>query len=169
MRQYTTEILADAKDYADHAGRVKISLDDVRLAARKKQEALAAGPLTREDVIWLAEEVNRIPLPPIPDEFGLRLPPPEFQTTLPDLQWEVLKDLVPPGASQVRWTKICSGEVTSRSHGGSRNKKSKGSETFKINKPFTLKEKEDQHKANLAKAEAKMKKRQQGLNVKRST
>lgn len=31
--------------------------------------------------------MNRIPLPAIPDRFGVRLPPFEYQTTLPNLQW----------------------------------------------------------------------------------
>lgn len=37
----------------------------------------------------LAEEVNKKPLPAIPDSYGIRLPPPEYQTTLPNLQWHV--------------------------------------------------------------------------------
>lgn len=45
---YTLEIVNDARDYADHAGRANIAMDDVRLAVRKKQDALAAGPPTRE-------------------------------------------------------------------------------------------------------------------------
>lgn len=45
---YTLEVVQDARDYADHAGRVDIGMDDVRLAVRKKQDALSAGPPTRE-------------------------------------------------------------------------------------------------------------------------
>jgi len=41
-------VVQDARDYADHAGRVDIGMDDVRLAVRKKQDALSAGPPTRE-------------------------------------------------------------------------------------------------------------------------
>ena len=40
-----------------------------------------------QDQIRQADEVNRIPLPAIPDRFGVRLPPFEYQTTLPNLQW----------------------------------------------------------------------------------
>lgn len=40
--------MQDARDYADHAGRADIGMDDVRLAVRKKQDALSAGPPTRE-------------------------------------------------------------------------------------------------------------------------
>ncbi|CAN0166459.1 unnamed protein product, partial [Hapterophycus canaliculatus] len=88
MRRYTLEVVQDAKDYADHAGRNEIGMKDVRLAVRKKQDALSAGPPSREDQIRQADEVNRIPLPPIPDKFGVRLPPLRYQTTLPNLQWE---------------------------------------------------------------------------------
>lgn len=42
---------------------------------------------TPQDQIQQADEVNRIPLPAIPDRFGVRLPPFEYQTTLPNLQW----------------------------------------------------------------------------------
>lgn len=45
---YTLEVVQDARDYADHAGRADIGMDDVRLAVRKKQDALSAGPPTRE-------------------------------------------------------------------------------------------------------------------------
>lgn len=45
---YTLEVVQDARDYADHAGRTDIGMEDVRLAVRKKQDALSAGPPTRE-------------------------------------------------------------------------------------------------------------------------
>lgn len=45
---YTLEVVQDARDYADHAGRVDIGMEDVRLAVRKKQDALSVGPPTRE-------------------------------------------------------------------------------------------------------------------------
>lgn len=48
-----------------------------------------------QDIIRQADEVNRIPLPPIPDKFGVRLPPLEYQTTLPNLQWDVEADAPP--------------------------------------------------------------------------
>lgn len=45
---YTREVLIDARDYADHAGRTDLGMQDVRLAVRKKQDALSAGPPSRE-------------------------------------------------------------------------------------------------------------------------
>lgn len=51
---YTLEVVQDARDYADHAGRTDIGMEDVRLAVRKKQDALSAGPPTREVRVDLA-------------------------------------------------------------------------------------------------------------------
>lgn len=53
-------------------------------------------PVVRsQDIIRQADEVNRIPLPPIPDDFGVRLPPLQYQTTLPNLQWDAEVDALP--------------------------------------------------------------------------
>lgn len=54
-------------------------------------------PLVRmtQDIIRQADEVNRIPLPPIPDKFGVRLPPLQYQTTLPNLQWDAEAEALP--------------------------------------------------------------------------
>lgn len=48
-----------------------------------------------QDIIRQADEVNRIPLPPIPDKFGVRLPPLQYQTTLPNLQWDAEAEVLP--------------------------------------------------------------------------
>lgn len=48
VQGYTREVLIDARDYADHAGRTDLGMQDVRLAVRKKQDALSAGPPSRE-------------------------------------------------------------------------------------------------------------------------
>ncbi|CAM9916519.1 unnamed protein product [Sphacelaria rigidula] len=118
MRRYTTEILWDTRDYADHAGRVDIAMDDVRLAVRKKQDILSAGPPARDDLIRQADEVNRKPLPLIPDVFGVRLPPPQYQNTLPNLQWEAEHESLPTPQSETEQM-----DVEATSQHGSRNKK----------------------------------------------
>lgn len=64
-----------------------------------------AASICCKDIIRQADEVNGVPLPPIPDEFGVRLPPLEFQTTLPNLQWDAEAEALPDegtGASTVR-------------------------------------------------------------------
>lgn len=45
---YVSEVVTDARVYTDHAGRADISMKDVRLASRKRQDALTPGLLTRE-------------------------------------------------------------------------------------------------------------------------
>lgn len=48
-----------------------------------------------QDHIREGDELNRIPLRAIPDLFGARLPPFEYQTTLPNLQWEAKMEPAP--------------------------------------------------------------------------
>lgn len=41
---YTMEIIRDARDFADHAGRMNVAMDDARLAVQKRQRAAACAP-----------------------------------------------------------------------------------------------------------------------------
>lgn len=45
---YVSEVVADARAYADHAGRSDIRMKDVRLASKKRQDALTPGVLIRQ-------------------------------------------------------------------------------------------------------------------------
>lgn len=45
---YVSEIVTDARAYADHAGRLDIRMKDVRLASQKRQDALTPGILIRQ-------------------------------------------------------------------------------------------------------------------------
>ncbi|CAB1114693.1 unnamed protein product [Ectocarpus sp. CCAP 1310/34] len=165
MRRYTREVLIDARDYADHAGRTDLGMQDVRLAVRKKQDALSAGPPSREDQIRQADEVNRIPLPAIPDKFGVRLPPFEYQNTLPNLQWEAHAE---PRVHDEAGETDVDPEQAQSSLSGNRNKKTKTTPGLETKKPLTLKEKKEQEEANRAKAEAKAARRRlQAQNAKR--
>ncbi|CAM9277065.1 unnamed protein product [Ectocarpus sp. 4 AP-2014] len=165
MRRYTREVLIDARDYADHAGRTDLGMQDVRLAVRKKQDALSAGPPSREDQIRQADEVNRIPLPAIPDKFGVRLPPLQYQNTLPNLQWEAHAE--PPVHDEAGEMDVDPGQAQSPLS-GNRNKKAKTTPGLETKKPLTLKEKKEQEEANRAKAEAKAARRRlQAQNSKR--
>ncbi|CAN0073498.1 unnamed protein product [Ectocarpus sp. 8 AP-2014] len=165
MRRYTREVLIDARDYADHAGRTDLGMQDVRLAVRKKQDALSAGPPSREDQIRQADEVNRIPLPAIPDKFGVRLPPFQYQNTLPNLQWEAHAE--PPVHDEAGEMDV-DPEQAQSPLSGNRNKKAKTTPGLETKKPLTLKEKKEQEEANRAKAEAKAaRRRMQAQNAKR--
>ncbi|CAM9626059.1 unnamed protein product, partial [Ectocarpus sp. 12 AP-2014] len=165
MRRYTREVLIDARDYADHAGRTDLGMQDVRLAVRKKQDALSAGPPSREDQIRQADEVNRIPLPAIPDKFGVRLPPFQYQNTLPNLQWEAHAE--PPVHDEAGEMDVDPAQAQSPLS-GNRNKKARTTPGLETKKPLTLKEKKEQEEANRAKAEAKAARRRlQAQNAKR--
>ena len=87
-RRYTLELLADAQDYALHAQRDSIASlqpSDLLLAVEMREDSNGvASTLPRvEDVVYVAEEVNRVPLPSIPRDCygGVRLPPVEEQLT----------------------------------------------------------------------------------------
>eukprot|EP01084_Bolivina_argentea_P166806 289573_1 len=78
---YAASLLYDAKDYSVHAGRSQIDISDIRMATEDRRFGLPTDALPREDLVQLANEVNRRPLPPVPNEFGVRLPPCELQQT----------------------------------------------------------------------------------------
>ncbi|KAL7490949.1 hypothetical protein ACHAWT_000464 [Skeletonema menzelii] len=87
-RRYTLELLADAQDYAIHAQRDSIASlnpSDLLLAVEMREDTNGvASTLPRvEDVVYVAEEVNRVPLPSIPRDCygGVLLPPVEEQLT----------------------------------------------------------------------------------------
>ena len=106
--RYTAQVLSDALVYADHAGRAnKLEMEDVTLAVQARvgwefggrvpKEVLAlfftANPpfLTPapQYTLSLATQVNAQSLPPVPEVFGLRLPPANECLTAVDF------DLVP--------------------------------------------------------------------------
>jgi histone H3/H4 len=87
-RRYTLELLADAQDYALHANRDSIASllpADLLLAAEMREDRNGVvSTLPRvEELQFLAEEVNRVPLPSIPRDCygGVVLPPVEEQLT----------------------------------------------------------------------------------------
>jgi len=94
-RRYTLELLADAQDYALHAQRnvsgehssmiAALQPSDLLLAVEMREDTNGvSSTLPRvEDVQYVAEEVNRVPLPSIPRECygGVVLPPVEEQLT----------------------------------------------------------------------------------------
>lgn len=80
MKRYTSDLLFDAKDYADHANKIPsvqstITIADVRLAVQQRQHGSVTNIPPRDELVQLAREVNTIPLPLVPDQYGLRLPP----------------------------------------------------------------------------------------------
>jgi len=83
-RRYALEIIADAQDYAYHSNRHDIQSSDLLLAVEMREDKSVATCLPPvNDLYGLAEEINRVPLPPIPTHCynGVLLPPQEHQLT----------------------------------------------------------------------------------------
>ncbi|KAI0321863.1 transcription initiation factor TAFII31, partial [Amylostereum chailletii] len=73
--RYTSQVLADALVYAEHAGRTnKLDMDDVVLAVQSRVGWELGGRVPKEYTLSLATQINSQPLPPVPEVFGVRLP-----------------------------------------------------------------------------------------------
>ncbi|GAA5861858.1 hypothetical protein JCM8547_008576 [Rhodosporidiobolus lusitaniae] len=86
--RYTGDVLSDSLMYAEHArtgssstAPVVPSLDDIRLAVQARTEG---AQVPKEFLLQLATTVNSIPLPPVPEVYGVRLPPPAQRLTAPN-------------------------------------------------------------------------------------
>lgn len=85
--RYTANVLQDAQVYAMHArgggsgGPTGINADDVRTAVASRVNHSFRGPPPKEFLLELAAERNRKPLPPVHQQFGLRLPPEKYCLT----------------------------------------------------------------------------------------
>lgn len=80
---YTLEVLQDAQVYAEHAQRPRdpsaastspLEVDDLRMAVSSKLEHSYSSPLPKEFLLPLAAQINRVPLPILPESYGIRLP-----------------------------------------------------------------------------------------------
>jgi histone H3/H4 len=113
--RYSAQVLSDALVYAEHAGRAnKLEMDDVTLAVQARVGWEFGGRVPKEvrhfsissvclllgsntlipllqsqHILSLATQTNAQPLPPVPEVFGLRLPPANECLTAVDF------DLVP--------------------------------------------------------------------------
>lgn len=79
-RRYTTELIRNAYDYMEYAGRTELAKEDLVLARQDNPVAISTQlPMINA----LAQQINRKPLPPIPANCysGILLPPPEHQLT----------------------------------------------------------------------------------------
>lgn len=80
---YTLEVLQDAQVYAEHAQRPRdasaastypLEVEDLRMAVSSKLEHSYSSPLPKEFLLPLAAQINRVPLPILPESYGIRLP-----------------------------------------------------------------------------------------------
>ncbi|BGP23697.1 Transcription initiation factor TFIID subunit 9 [Rhodotorula toruloides] len=86
--RYTSDVLTDSLLYAEHArvgststAPVVPSVEDVRLAVQARTEG---AQVPKEFLLQLANTVNAVPLPPVPEVYGIRLPPPAQRLTAPN-------------------------------------------------------------------------------------
>ncbi|KWU47597.1 transcription factor TAFII-31, partial [Rhodotorula sp. JG-1b] len=89
--RYTSDILTDSLMYAEHAragststAPIVPSVDDVRLAVQARTEGAQLPKEVRIFLLQLATTVNSVPLPPVPEVYGIRLPPPAQRLTAPN-------------------------------------------------------------------------------------
>ncbi|GAA5969819.1 hypothetical protein JCM21900_001007 [Sporobolomyces salmonicolor] len=86
--RYTSDVLTDSLMYAEHAragssstAPVTPSIDDIRLAVQARTES---AQVPKEFLLQLASTVNSVPLPPVPEVYGIRLPPSAQRLTAPN-------------------------------------------------------------------------------------
>jgi len=85
--RYTAQVLSDAQIFAEHAGRPgRLTTDDVTLAIQGKVGFEFGGRVPKEYILSLAASTNEVPLPPVQEAFGIRLPPPEQCLVQPDFE-----------------------------------------------------------------------------------
>lgn len=83
--RHLTELLSDASLYADHAERRDLTVDDVRLAVEGRALTSFTSPPSKDFMLELADKKNSLPLPSVPQKFGLRLPVDRHTLTAPTL------------------------------------------------------------------------------------
>lgn len=94
--RYTTEILEDARSISEHGGKKQIDEADVQFAVENSASSSKSERPSRQLLVEFAEQKNAIPLPPIRQNYGLRLPNDRFCLIQPNMQWksnEQLRDI----------------------------------------------------------------------------
>lgn len=85
--RYTTEILEDARSISEHAGKKQIDEADVQFAIDNSGFWKSERP-SRQLLVEFAERKNAVPLPPIRQNYGLRLPNDRFCLVQPNVAWK---------------------------------------------------------------------------------
>ncbi|KAL0949637.1 hypothetical protein HGRIS_009681 [Hohenbuehelia grisea] len=94
--RYTSQVLQDALVYAEHAGRSnKLELDDITLGVQARVGWEFGGRIPKEHIHSLAVQTNAVPLPAVPEVFGVRLPPNSDCLTAVD--FDLVPNKLPPG------------------------------------------------------------------------
>lgn len=75
MYRYSTDVLQEAAQLAEHAGKTEVDTDDLRLAVRSQLRHMFVQPPARDFMMEMAARRNAIPLPPCDDAgYGPRIP-----------------------------------------------------------------------------------------------
>lgn len=82
-RRYALELIADAQDYAVCAGHSEMTKADFELASQMRPDHPISVTTQLPKLNLLAQQINRVPLPPIPTQCysGILLPPKRHQLT----------------------------------------------------------------------------------------
>ncbi|KAF9211227.1 Transcription initiation factor TFIID subunit 9 [Podila verticillata] len=94
--RYTTDVFQDALLYSEHAGRTEVGIEDVKLAIQGRVNHSFTSPPPKEFLLELAEEKNKVPLPLIPEKYGIRLP--HERHCLTAVNFQLIPELPPQGA-----------------------------------------------------------------------
>ncbi|CAG0879499.1 unnamed protein product [Darwinula stevensoni] len=84
--QYVTNILEDARVYAQHAKKKQIDVEDVRLALQFQLDRMFTSPPPRDLLLELARVRNSNPLPTLKPHAGPRLPPDRYCLFAPNFR-----------------------------------------------------------------------------------
>ncbi|THH03592.1 hypothetical protein EW145_g6158 [Phellinidium pouzarii] len=97
--RYTSQVLSDALVYAEHAGRAgKLEMEDVVLAIQARVGWEFGGRVPKEYILSLASQANAIPLPSVPEVFGVRTP--SSPHVLSQVDFDLLPNRPPPRVKQ---------------------------------------------------------------------
>ncbi|OQS02574.1 hypothetical protein THRCLA_21382 [Thraustotheca clavata] len=123
VHRYTTNVLVDAQEYSHYASKPEMDQDDIRLAAMSRLHHTYSQMPPRELMMELAEKRNAIPLPPIPNEYGVRLPSPEYQISTDHIPYISTHRMHPPTSmnSTPSMTPMTHHSMPSPASRGSRN------------------------------------------------
>ncbi|PAA79778.1 hypothetical protein BOX15_Mlig025131g1 [Macrostomum lignano] len=108
MYRYCTDLLDDARAYAQHAGKKSVDLEDLKLASACHADLDLVSPPPRELLTEVAQAKNAQLLPPIKTYCGVRLPPEKFCLTQPNYKAKLRK-------AEARAAVVASGAGGSRS------------------------------------------------------
>ncbi|KAG0077678.1 Transcription initiation factor TFIID subunit 9 [Podila epicladia] len=93
--RYTTDVFQDALLYSEHAGKTEVGIEDVKLAIQGRVNHSFTSPPPKEFLLELAEEKNKVPLPLIPEKYGIRLP--HERHCLTAVNFQLIPELPPQG------------------------------------------------------------------------